>query len=136
LLVVCGKAACAPGRWQQTFPDGLFASELASPANRLGFFARLPLRRLLVGAPLFHFPEDAFALHLLLQNTKRLVDIVVANKYVQLSSLLGCEMRQSCVQPIAQESRCGSEDESDGAIFAGLEQAGQSARRSSPIGAR
>jgi hypothetical protein len=119
--VPCWWSACAPEVsfsevLAANLPDGLLPSELTGPANGLGFFARPPLRRLLVGSPLFHFPEDALALHLLLQNTKRLVDIVVANKYLQLNSLLGCEMRQSCVQPITQESRCGCEDD-DGAIL-------------------
>ena len=36
------------GRRQQTFPDGLLPSELARPANSLGFFARLSFRRLFV----------------------------------------------------------------------------------------
>ncbi len=97
------------GRWQQTFPDGLLPSELAGPANGLGPLAGLPLRRLLVGTPLFHFPEDALTLHLLLQNTKRLIDIVVANKYLQLKSSLGCERGKTCMQPMAQEFDCGDE---------------------------
>src|ERR1700749_4287286 len=77
------------GREQQSLLDRLLPSELAGPANGLRFFARLSLRRLLIGASLFHFSEDALALHLLLQNTKRLVDIVVADKYLQLKLLAG-----------------------------------------------
>jgi hypothetical protein len=105
------------GRWQQTFPDGLLPSELAGPANGLGFFARLPLRRLLVGTPLFHFPEDALALHLLLQNTKCLVYIVVANKDLQLKLLAG--LRNAAVLHAADCAAVSlrREDESDGAIL-------------------
>src|SRR6476646_10933695 len=68
------------GRRKQSFPDRLLPGELAGAANGLGLLARLSLRGLLIGAALLHFPEHAFALHLLLQDTKRLVDIVVANK--------------------------------------------------------
>jgi hypothetical protein len=82
------------GRRQQAFPDGLFSSEFAGPANGLRFFAGLPLRRFLVRPSLLHFPEDALALHLLLQNTKRLVDIVIANKYLQMKLPAGLRTRQ------------------------------------------
>jgi hypothetical protein len=34
-------------------------------------------------APQFHLPEDAFALHLLLQRLQRLIDVVVANDDLQ-----------------------------------------------------
>src|SRR3954462_13152104 len=33
--------------------------------------------------PLPHFTEDALALHLLLEHPERLIDVVVANKYLQ-----------------------------------------------------
>jgi hypothetical protein len=62
------ERACGPGEWPQIFR----ASSSPKVSRR---------------APPFHFPEDALALHLLLQNTKRLVDIVVANKYLQLKLL-------------------------------------------------
>ena len=90
------------GRWQQSLPDRLLPSELAGPADGLRFFARLSLRRLLIGASLFHFSEDALALHLLLQNTKRLVDIVVPDKYLQLKLLTGAA---KCASPACSQLR-------------------------------
>jgi hypothetical protein len=85
LLVTSGKGGLRSGSFffggagSNPFPDRLLPSELAGPANGLGVLARLSLRRLLIGASLLHFPENALALHLLLQNTKRLVDVVVAD---------------------------------------------------------
>ncbi|KTS39597.1 hypothetical protein SB2_30920 [Methylobacterium radiotolerans] len=57
----------------------MLASEFASPANGFGLFARLSLRGFLIGTTLLHFAEHAFTLHFLLQNTKCLVDIVIAD---------------------------------------------------------
>ena len=75
-----GRRNFAFRRRQQSFPLGLLAGELAGAADGLGLLADSPFRRLLVGAALFHFPEHAFTLHLLLQNTKRLINIVFANQ--------------------------------------------------------
>src|SRR5262249_22072672 len=52
-----------------------FAHQLAIAAHGLGLLARPPLRRLLVVAAQLHLAEDTFALHLLLQDTQRLIDI-------------------------------------------------------------
>src|ERR1700760_3771496 len=49
---------------KQSFLYRLLSGLLASPANGLGFFAGLSLRRLLIGASLLHLAEDALALHL------------------------------------------------------------------------
>jgi len=38
-----------------------------------------PLRRLFIMTTQFHFPEDSFALHFLLQRLQGLIDIVVAD---------------------------------------------------------
>ena len=112
------------GRWKQTFPDRLLPSKLAGPANGFRFFARLSLRRLLIGASLFHFSEDALALHLLLQNTKRLVDIVVPDKYLQLKLLAGAA---NCGTPACSQLRRSlvaiMRMRVTAYLFAGLEQA-------------
>ena len=63
------------------------------------------------------FHERHPALHLLLQNTEGLVDIVVADKYLHLKFLAGLRMRKSCMQPIAQESLGDCDDGSDGVLF-------------------
>jgi hypothetical protein len=76
--------------WQQTVALRLLAGELARTTDRLGPFARCTVRRLLEKSPPFHFPENAFALHFLLQDAERLVNIVVADKDLQF--------RRSCVR--------------------------------------
>jgi hypothetical protein len=63
----------------------LLASKLALAADALGLLARLLHRRLLKGFPQSHFPEDALALELFLQDAKRLINIVVANQYLHLN---------------------------------------------------
>jgi hypothetical protein len=62
---------------------GLLASELASPTDRVslspvGFFGRLFIK-----PPALHLAKNTFPLHLLLEHPKSLVDIVVANDYLQ-----------------------------------------------------
>src|SRR5215216_2267697 len=54
------------------------AQHLAVAADRLGLFAGAPLGRLLVGAPPLHLAERALALHLLLEDAQRGIDVVVA----------------------------------------------------------
>lgn len=48
----------------------------------LRLLAGLAFGRLLIGTAQLHFPEYAFALHLLLERFQRLIDIVVAYDYV------------------------------------------------------
>ena len=67
----------------QSLPDRLLARELARAAYRLGLFSCGFLRRLLIKPTTLHLPEDAFALHLLLQDTERLIDIVVSDEHLQ-----------------------------------------------------
>jgi len=66
-------------RLQKTFALGLLAGELAGATNRLSPFPGFPFGRLLVSLTKLHFAENAFALQLLLEGAKRLIDIVVAN---------------------------------------------------------
>ena len=65
------------------FPIHPLAHQLAMPANGLGPLAGPALRRLLVVAAHFHFPEDALALHFLFQRAQGLIDVVVADEYLQ-----------------------------------------------------
>jgi hypothetical protein len=62
---------------------GLLASELAGPADRFTPFPRRFFGRLLVKSPTLHLAKNAFALHFLLENSQSLVDVVVANEYLQ-----------------------------------------------------
>jgi hypothetical protein len=70
-------------RGDEAVADGLFPSELTGAAHGLGFTPRRFLRGLLVGTTTLHFPEDTLALHLLFENAKRLVDVVVAHNDLQ-----------------------------------------------------
>jgi len=67
----------------QSFPNRLLPSKLAGSTHSLRFFTCLFFRWLFVGTSSLHFSKDALALHLLFQNAKRLVDIVIADKYFQ-----------------------------------------------------
>jgi hypothetical protein len=74
------------GAWNQSLALGFLARELARTTDRLGLFPVLALGGLLVGPPLLHFAKHAFALHLFLQHAKSLIDVVVANEYLQWTS--------------------------------------------------
>lgn len=55
------------------------ACQFACPANRLCPLAGFLFRRLLEMLARFHLPEEAFALHLLLERAQGLLDIVIAD---------------------------------------------------------
>ncbi|MBB4303517.1 hypothetical protein GGD81_002560 [Rhodobium orientis] len=59
---------------------------LAAAPDRLGLFARTLLGRLFIGATGLHFAEKALTLHLLFQDAKGLVDVVVSDEDLQISS--------------------------------------------------
>jgi hypothetical protein len=61
------------------FALGALASELAGAAHGFGALAGFLLGGLLEMLTGFHFPEQAFALHLLLQRAQSLLDIVIAD---------------------------------------------------------
>gem|GEM_PF-2601400 len=65
---------------KQTFTLQFLASQFARAANGFRLLARLLLARLFEVITKLHFPEDAFALHLLLQRFERLIDVVVTNE--------------------------------------------------------
>jgi len=67
------------GLRQEAFTLGALAGQLACAAHGLGLPTRLGLGRLLESSAGLHFPEDALALHLLLQGLERLIDVVVAD---------------------------------------------------------
>src|SRR5262245_7991959 len=74
------------GHRDQAFALGLFAGRLASASDRLGFLAGLALGWLFIGLATLHLAKDALPLHLLLQNPEGLIDIVIANEYLQMFS--------------------------------------------------
>jgi len=67
----------------ETFTLRLFAGKLTRPADRLSLLPRRHFRRLLVKSSSLHLPKDALALHLFLEDSESLIDIVVANEYLQ-----------------------------------------------------
>ena len=64
------------------FALGALTGQLALAAHGLGLLALALLRRLLEVAAQLHFTVDTLALHLLLQRAQGLVDIVVADTYL------------------------------------------------------
>ncbi len=82
---------------EKTFALRFLTCQLARATDRFRLVASSPFRRLFIGLPEFHFPEDPFTLHLLLECPKRLIDIVIADHYLHLrhhlSVLAGFEER-------------------------------------------
>lgn len=58
------------------------------PANRFGALARPLFRRLFKMPAKFHFAENTFTLHLLLQRAKSLIHIVISDNNLHVSHLL------------------------------------------------
>ena len=59
-----------------------------SAANGLSFLPGALLRWLFISPAPLHLPEDTFALHFFLERAKRLIDVIVANKYLNQNGLL------------------------------------------------
>jgi hypothetical protein len=68
---------------------GLLASELVGSADRLSSFSVRSFGWLLEKSSALHLAKNAFALHFLLEYPKSLIDVVVANKYLQ-ETFLSC----------------------------------------------
>lgn len=64
------------------FALSTLTSKLAGPADRLSLLPCLLFGRLLVIVAQLHLAKHTFALQLLLQRPKRLIDIVIANDYL------------------------------------------------------
>jgi len=73
----------------KAFALGLLASELAGSADRFTLFPRRFFGWLLVKSPALHLAKNAFALHFLLEYSESLIDVVVANDYLQETFLSG-----------------------------------------------
>jgi hypothetical protein len=69
--------------WKKAFALSLLAREFAGSSDRLIVLPRRSFRRLLVEPSKLHLPKYALSLHFLFEDTKRLVDVVVANQYLQ-----------------------------------------------------
>jgi hypothetical protein len=74
-------------RGNQALSNGLFAGQLARAPNGVGFLSRRSYRWLLIEPCSSHLFEHAFPLHLLLQDTKRLLNVVVADENLHCVAL-------------------------------------------------
>jgi hypothetical protein len=90
LDVACSLAAWRSGLLggrNTAFPLKLFAGELANAPYAFGLFASPFLGRLFVMLPESHIPENALTLHLFLQNTERLLNVVITYQNLQFMLL-------------------------------------------------
>jgi hypothetical protein len=78
-----GCDALGSRRRDQALALRLLASELTRAAYRFRFLSRRPLGWLLIEPSPLHLAENPFTLHLLLENSESLLNIVVANKNLQ-----------------------------------------------------
>src|SRR5262244_2574023 len=70
----------------QAFALGLFPGRLARAPDGFRLLAGLALGRFFIRLAALHLTKNALALHLLLEDPERLIDIVVANEYPQMFS--------------------------------------------------
>jgi hypothetical protein len=73
----------SPRCGEEAFALCPFARELAHAADRLRLLSRPSLRRLFIESLALHLAEDALALQLLFQHPQGLINVVVANQYLQ-----------------------------------------------------
>lgn len=66
-------------RLHDTFALGAFAGQFTGAAHGFGALAGFLLGRLFKRLTRFHFPEQAFALHLLLESAQGLLDVIIAD---------------------------------------------------------
>src|SRR5262245_12961624 len=74
-----GARLCRRLAGQQALALGALARQLARAAHGLGLLAHALLGGFLVVVPELHLPENALALHLLLERLEGLIDVVIAN---------------------------------------------------------
>ncbi len=88
-------------RWRgdQSFPNSLLAGKLAGSPDGLGPFSRFSFRWLFVRTPLLHFSKDAFALHFLFENAESLIDVVIADEYLQFCVLQSLTRNRAVRRP-------------------------------------
>ena len=58
------------------------------PSDGLGFLSRTLLRGLFISTAALHLPENTLSLHFLLECTQCLIDVIIANEYLNQNSLL------------------------------------------------
>jgi hypothetical protein len=70
--------------WKKAFVLGLFAGDFADPSDCLIVLPGRPFRWLFVEPSELHLPKHSLSLHFLFEDTKRLVNVVVANQDLQV----------------------------------------------------
>ena len=80
------RVLAAPGARDQAFALRQLPGRLAGASDRLRFLAGFACGRLFISLPTLHLAKNALALHPLFQNSQSLIDIVVANEYLQMLS--------------------------------------------------
>jgi hypothetical protein len=107
-----------PGRWRptgrsllplrhgdQAFALGKFPGGLARAPDRFSLFAGLAHRWFFIRPAPLHLAKNALALQLLFENPKSLIDIVVANKYLQnFSNLLSALNARQAIDGVVAAS--------------------------------
>jgi hypothetical protein len=87
----CGRHLFSARYSDKSIAFGLLASNLAGPANRFSLFPIRLFAWLLVISSAPHLAKHSFALHFLLEYPKRLVNVVVANDYLQEIFFSSCK---------------------------------------------
>jgi hypothetical protein len=100
VLAVGGRLSYRSG--DQSVSNGLLARQLERAPHGFSFLPCRPVRGLLIEAPAAHLPEHTFALHLPLQDAKRLLDVIVSNEYLH-----ACCSQGSSAQTV-EASRIGA----------------------------
>src|SRR5215813_6202504 len=78
-----GRGLALFGHGDQAFALGLFPGSLARASDGFRLLAGLALGRFLIRLATLHLTKNALALHLLLEHAESLIDVVVANEYLQ-----------------------------------------------------
>src|SRR5215467_5150598 len=86
------------GHGDQAFALGQLPGGLARASDGFRLLARLAFRRFFIRPAALHLAKNALALQLLFKNPKSLIDIVVANEYLQnfFQSVVGAGRASSC----------------------------------------
>jgi hypothetical protein len=92
-----GRSLPPFGHGDQAFALGQLPGGLPRASDGFRLLARLAFRRFFIRPAALHLAKNALALQLLFKNPKSLIDIVVANEYLQNFSdlLLALDARQA-----------------------------------------
>jgi len=92
------------GHRDQAFALGLLPGGLPRAPDGFRLLPGLALRRFFIGLATLHLAKNALALHLLFQHPEGLIDIVVANEYLQMFSNRGAGALTGAVEMLGNLS--------------------------------